>query len=224
MSLGPSSPLRTVRIHGQIETFSDAEGECVGALNTGHGSIDIVGINGTGKLAWWENPRDGGGFARSGVWNEHEIGPAHLGVSVVAGKFSSYVNDVIVGSNEVLNNTVYGGGLVRFSPTNGVFNTWHATTINSTYRYVHQINAFDVNHDGKLDAVAGEQEQSSKKRLAVFYGDGSGGFTQTVLWTGGTHNQVVVNITRNNTAIMGSNHHHYGVADPVLAFVERPHY
>ena len=72
--------------------------------------------------------------------------------------------------------------------------------------------------------MAGEQEQSSKKRLAVFYGDGSGGFTQNVLWTGGIQNQVVVNITRNNSAIMGSNHHHYGVANPVLAFVEHPHY
>jgi hypothetical protein len=123
-----------------------------------------------------------------------------------------------------VDNTVYGGGLVRFSPTNGVFNTWHATTIDSTYRYVHQINVFDVNHDRRLDAVAGEQEQSSKKRLVVFYGDGSGGFTQNVLWTGGIQNQVVVNITRNNSAIMGSNHHHYGVANPVLAFVEHPHY
>lgn len=40
------------------------------------------------------------------------------------------------------------------------------------------------------DVVVGEQEQSPFRRVAIFYNDGKGNFTQQILSTGSGHSEV----------------------------------
>jgi hypothetical protein len=202
----------------------------------GSNNNHLAGVADDGNLYWFANPKDTGGSARKPHWFSHYIGAADKGCSIAAGYLSSTNHmDVVVMSNE--NN--WGGGILRFSPTSNINAAWNKSTIDSGYRAIHQGNVYDVNGDGKNDLIVGEQWQAghtwegnrplhpslTQSRLTVFYGNGSGGFTPSVLATDGMQNQVVGEMS-GHTAICGANHGHYyadGEKNPVVCFYERRH-
>jgi hypothetical protein len=72
--------------------------------------------------------------------------------------------------------------------------------------YVHTFKVADVNHDGMLDVVFAEQQQSSQHRVGIFYNTGGGlSWALQVISTVGSHNIRVGDITSNgNISIMGA--------------------
>ncbi|MBX3359755.1 MAG: VCBS repeat-containing protein, partial [Phycisphaeraceae bacterium] len=55
--------------------------------------------------------------------------------------------------------------------------------------YVHAFHVVDINRDGKLDIVFAEMAQSTRKRVGIYAGDGTGGsWTLQVIATTGSHN------------------------------------
>jgi len=76
---------------------------------------------------------------------------------------------------------------------------------------VHRIVPADIDNNGTIDLVLAEQEQSPQDRVAVFYNDGSGGFTQVVLETTGGQNNVVKDVDGDGDLdILSVNHGFYG--------------
>jgi hypothetical protein len=106
-------------------------------------------------------------------------------------------------------------------------------TIDSTYQAVHKINLGDINKDGNLDIIVAEQEQAhnvgpgfdqnfNKQRVAIFYNDGNGNFTQQVVATTGGQNQVLGDLEGDGDLdILSANHGYYGAPHPLEIWVNQ---
>jgi hypothetical protein len=211
-------------------------GDGVGLLDigSGKGAIDIVGAD-NGNLVWWENPREHGGNPLTDPWIERVIGTVNEadGISIASGVLTSNGRmDVIVAGNE---GTLTGqGGLQWFeAPQDRRNGTWILHTIDASYQAVHQITVADMNHDGTQDLVVSEEEQAHNsppgynqnfnlQRVAVFYNDGNGNFTQQVLATTGGQNQVVGDIEGDGDLdVLNANHGFYGAPNPLEIWVNQ---
>jgi hypothetical protein len=180
-----------------------------GQEGTGVGSIlgdeypDIVAPGPGGSVIWFENPQHTGHPVTS-TWIQHTI---------VASGWTSHMGITLADINGdgkldiVVSNAESPGQIVWYQqPTDPRTGTWISHKVGSA-DYVHTFKVADVNHDGLLDVVFAEMQQSSLHRVGVFYNTGGGlSWTLQVISTLGSHNIRVGDITGNgNISIMGVN-------------------
>jgi hypothetical protein len=207
------------------------EGVALLDIGSGLGNVDIAGADGD-NVVWFENPRESGGDARTGSWIEHVIAslPYAEGDSFASGVFSSSGGmDLIAAANE----NMPVSGLYRLVAPADRRQPWQVQTIDSTYQAVHKIDVGDMDRDGNLDFVVAEQEQAhntgscwcqnfNNQRVAVFYNDGNGNFTQQILATTGGQNQVLGDIDHDGDLdILSANHGYYGAPNPLELWVNQ---
>jgi FG-GAP-like repeat len=126
-----------------------------------------------------------------------------------------------------------GAGLYRIVAPVDRRSAWTVQTIDSTYQAVHGISVGDMNKDGTLDFVALEEEQAhnvgpgfnqnfNNQKVAVWYNDGNGNFTQQIIATTGGHNQVLGDIEGDGDLdILSANHGYYGAPNPLEIWVNQ---
>jgi hypothetical protein len=213
-----------------VQVANPGDGIATLDIGSGLGAINIAGVDPSGNVSWWENPREAGGNARTGTWTQHIIAKVTgaTGASIATGVLdSSGRMDIAVCSNEVEDNVTDTQGLVWYgAPVDRRAGTWTLHTVDSSYRDVHQIDIADMNNDGIQDLVVTEQEQAAgdhpgtPSRVTVFYNDGAGNFTPSVLATTGGQNQVVGDIDGDGDLdILSANHGFYGAAHPLEIWV-----
>ncbi|HZU90930.1 MAG TPA: VCBS repeat-containing protein, partial [Stellaceae bacterium] len=200
-------------------------------IGSGLGRVDIAGGDGD-SVVWFENPREEGGNARTGAWREHVA--ARLAgadkASFAGGVFSADGRmDLIVAANEDMTKS----GLYRIVAPSDRRGPWSGQTVDPSYMAVHKIDVGDMNRDGHPDFVVAEQEQAhnaapcwcqnfNRQRVAVFYGDGQGNFTQQILATTGGHNQVLGDIDGNGDLdILSANHGYDGAPNPLEVWMNQ---
>jgi hypothetical protein len=202
---------------------------------SGKGRVDLVG-NGPESpypIVWYQNPRDVGGNARTGVWTMRTVGPGYVcsgGVSQcsegsVATVATTDINadgrmDVLVGQSE--GTPPPPGGLKWFEAPADRTQTWTAHNIQTNYTDTHNIVVADMNRDNTADFVTGEQDQSGNKRIAVFYNDGTGTYTEQVLSQDATHNVAVADVDGDGDLdILTGPHGYFGGAHPLEIFINQ---
>ena len=225
-SSGPNGTISGISFQNTPTSWSSVSMPKIGAgvalldIGSGRGAINLVGADGN-NIAWWENPREHGGNARTDPWIEHIITsmPGASGNSFTTGVFSSSGRmDILTASNEDNSDK----GIYRLvAPADRRNGTWTVQQI-ASYESVHNIATGDMNNDGNLDFVATEEEQAPDKRVGVFYNDGSGNFTQQVLKTTGGQNQQVGDIDGDGDLdILNENHGYFGAPNPVELYINQ---
>ncbi|MFL5267219.1 MAG: hypothetical protein ACJ8AH_11600 [Stellaceae bacterium] len=210
--------------------FRDGTGAGIGdsvalASLAGTARINVVGATPNG-VRWFENPGN-----RTGVWVHHRVGNGGnsngVGETAIGTVAYGRASDaIIVGSGEEPNGP-WTPGLVAFFAGSDPHASWIATSLDSTYRAIHEIDS------GKLGGspffIVAEQEQVSSRcnkiynehpsvpacRVTLFEYQG-GAFTPvTELSDLGTHNQQFVKYN-GGLAVAGANHNLYGATDRTL--------
>jgi FG-GAP-like repeat len=183
------------------------------------------------NIIWLENPREHGGNARTDPWLVHTVGPGYFcsgGTSqcpngavatVSTGDFNGDGRmDIVVGQSE--GSPAPPGGLKWYAAPIDRTQAWTEHDIDTSFQATHNIGVADINGDGTLDLVTGEQDQSAQHRIAVFYNDGAGNFTEQVISTDGTHNVALGDTTGDGDIdILSSPHGYYGGPHPLELFV-----
>jgi hypothetical protein len=179
-------------------------------VGSGLGRVDIVGNQPTEphNIVWFENPRERGGNARTGTWVMHVIGPGY-GCPGGAGDCETIATvetgdlnrdgrmDVVVGQSEGdPPHPPPPGGLQWFEAPADRTQPWIRHDLDPGFESAHNIRPADMDGNGALDVVAGEQDQSTLKRVAVFYNDGTGNFTRQIVSNDASHNVVVADVDR----------------------------
>jgi hypothetical protein len=169
---------------------------------------NLVGpaIDGSG-VYWFEYPG-----SRNGIWASHYIGSANAGVCIGSSTLPNGQDYVVIASNEE-QPVAWPGGLVFFTQNPDPTQPWNATTIDSSYRAVHQLSVGTF--EGSPYLLAAEQEQACHYhpdipcRVGIFnYKNGT--FEPLVfLTTQGTHNQSVIPYN-GGLLIVGANHGVFG--------------
>lgn len=182
------------------------------------GYLDVIAPyqNGT-KLAWFENPLHSGGNPTNNTWTVHIIDP-NPGFS---GDMTTAVADFNRdGRLDVAMSPMYNDGYLVWyeappDPRNG---TWVKHVLGPA-SYIHQgsLQIADFDGDGSLDIAFAEQEQSSSKRIGVYFNSGVGSsWTLQVLATTGGHNAKAGIIGNDrNPSLLCANHGFYGAPNPV---------
>ena len=175
---------------------------------------NVVGsaMDGSG-VYWFEYPG-----SRNGIWASHYIGSANAGVSIGSGTLPNGQDYVVVASGE--NEPVaWPGGLAFFTQNPDPTQPWNATTIDASYRAVHQLSVGTF--DGSPYVLAAEQEQACIAGISDSYHADipcrveifkyqSGTFEPLVLLTTqGTQNQSVIPYN-GGLLIVGANHGIFG--------------
>jgi FG-GAP-like repeat len=175
---------------------------------------NVVGsaIDGSG-VYWFKYPG-----SRNGLWTSHYIGSANAGVSIGSGTLPNRQDYVVIASNED-QPVAWPGGLAFFAQNSDPTQPWNATTIDSSYRAVHQLSVGTF--DGGPYILAAEQEQACIAsisdsyhanipcRMEIFKYQG-GTFEPLVLLTRqGTHNQSVIPYN-GGLLVVGANHGVFG--------------
>jgi FG-GAP-like repeat len=178
------------------------EGTGVGSI-IGDGYPDIIGPGPNGSVIWFENPQHTGQPV-TGTWIQHTViasgWTANMGITLADINGDGKI-DIVVSNAES------PGKIVWYQqPSNPRTGVWVSHLVGLA-DYVHTFKVADVNHDGKLDVVFAEMQQSSQHRVGVFYNTGGGlSWVLQVISTVGSHNIRVGDITSNgNTSIMGAN-------------------
>ncbi|MBI3855857.1 MAG: VCBS repeat-containing protein [Planctomycetes bacterium] len=192
-------------------------------IGSGRGAINLVAANDSG-IVWFENPREHGGNARTDPWIQHFIGPKYgagdQGPSLAAADLNRDGRmDVISAPNEGTPDA--NKGLIWWeAPADRRNGSWIPHTIDPSYLAVHKIVPADIDKNGALDLVLAEQEQSPQDRVAIFYNNGAGGFSQVVLETTGGQNNVVADVDGDGDLdILSINHGVYGAPHPIELFI-----
>jgi len=194
-------------------------------IGSGKGAINIV-LNTANGVTWYENPRETGGNARTGNWVSHLV-DSSTGAEeqpLAAGFIS---ND---GKMHLLGNPPNQGLVWWQAPNDRRNGSWTKHVINGSYQDIHKIVLADMDKNGTQDLVVAEQEQShdpaggpytfNNDRVAVFYNDGAGNFTEQVLETTGGQNNVVGDVDGDGDLdILNVNHGFYGAPHPIELFV-----
>ena len=199
-------------------------------IGSGNGRINLVG-NDDGshqRIAWFENPRERGGNARTGTWIRHIIGPgyecpptASCPEGVPASMVTAELNgdgrmDVVVGRAE---DEPAPADLRWYEAPADRSQPWTAHVIYEDYESLHNLGLADFDGNGAVDIVAPEQEQSPNRRLSVFYNDGSGAFVEQVLWNQGSHNVDTGDLEGDGDPdIFAGAHGWFGGSHPLLVF------
>jgi hypothetical protein len=205
-------------------------------IGSGNGSINLVST-GTAPYdaVWFENPREYGGNARTDPWLVHDVGAGYPcndqscpgGDYYVAAYVTGDLNgdgrmDIVMGQSEGPGGVAPPpGGLVWFEapadPRNG---TWIRHTIDPNFVDTHAIRIGDMDGNGTLDLVTSEQDQSTLRRVAVFYNDGAGNFTEQIISNAAGH-QTTIGDVRGTGAldILNSGHGYFGDIHPLELFL-----
>jgi hypothetical protein len=152
-------------------------------IGSGKGSINLVSTGTSSHQAvWFENPREHGGNARTGQWTVHVIGSSYLcnNTSCPGNDFNvaTYCAgdldgdgrmDVVMGQSEGPANVAPPpGGLIWFeAPSDRRNGTWIRHTIDANFTHTHAVRVADMDHNGTLDLVTSEQDQSTFRRLPL---------------------------------------------------------
>ena len=169
---------------------------------SGKGRVDLVGNGPTSpyNMVWYEEPETrrqcpyrhmGDADGRSRIFVLWWCQPVQRRFRTVATVSTVDVNgdgrmDVLVGQSE--GSPAPPGGLKWFEAPADRTQPWIEHDIDTGFEDTHNIVVADINGDGIPDFVTGEQDQSANHRIAVFYNDGKGNFTEQVFSTDGTHN------------------------------------
>jgi FG-GAP-like repeat len=187
---------------------------------------NVVGsaLDGSG-VYWFEYPG-----SRNGLWASHYIGSANAGVCIGSGTLPHGQDHVVIASNEE-QPVAWPGGLAFFTQNSDPTQPWNVTTIDSSYRAVHQLSVGTF--DGSPYLLAAEQEQACIAGThTTYHADipcrveifkyGSGTFEPLVLLTTqGTHNQSVIPYN-GGLLIVGANHGAYGGYPALQGWVVGP--
>ena len=132
--------------------------------------------------------------------------------------------DAVVGQAEgqSLGGPSLPGGLRWFEAPADRTQPWIRHDLDVEFESTHNIRLADINGDGTMDVVAGEQDQAPLKRLAVFYNDGHGSFTRQVLGTDASHNVAVGDADGDGDLdILAGPHGWWGAPHPLQLFLNR---
>jgi hypothetical protein len=205
-------------------------------IGSGKGSINLVSTGTSSHQAvWFENPRENGGNARTGQWAVHVIGSSYPcnNTDCPGGDFNVATYgagdldgdgrmDVVMGQSEgPLNVAPPPGGLIWFeAPSDRRNGTWIRHTIDANFTHTHAVRVADMDHNGTLDLVTSEQDQSTFRRVAVFYNDGAGNFTEQIISNAAGH-QTIEGDVRGNGAldVLNSAHGFFGGFHPLQLFL-----
>jgi FG-GAP-like repeat/Beta xylosidase C-terminal Concanavalin A-like domain len=223
----------------QVQYNSAFRGVATLDIGSGNGRINLVSTSPTSTLtynaAWFENPRETGGNARTGTWIKHIMGASYPCTSTDCPGGDYYVAvyetgdlngdqkmDVVMGQSE----GPFGvepppGGLVWFeAPADRRNGTWIKHTIDAHYTHTHAVRIVDMDKNGTLDLVTSEQDQSTFRRVSVFYNDGLGNFTQEIVSNGAGHQTCVGDIRGGGAIdIFNSGHGFKGMIHPLQIFL-----
>jgi hypothetical protein len=204
-------------------------------IGSGLGAVNVVGNAPTGRhdIVWFENPRERGGNARTGVWTMRVIGPGYGcpgGASVCEAVSALAVGDLNRdGRMDVVSSQAEGanppaGGVRWFAAPADRTQPWVERTLDSSIESAHNIRLADMDGNGALDVVTGEQEQAPQKRVTVFYNDGTGSFTRQILSTDATHNVALGDVEGDGDVdILAGPHGWWGDPHPLQLYLNRRH-
>ncbi len=189
----------------------------------GDGYLDVVAPYRSTSLAWFENPAHHGGDPYKELWTPHII-DAHPGFSAKNGGMTTAAADFNGdGRIDIAMAPMYADGkLVWYeAPADRRSGTWIKHVIGDAF-YVHQgsLQIADFNGDGTLDIGFAEQEQSSSKRIGIWYHYGTGDdWTLSVLSRSGGQNIKAGRVGRGLLpSLLSANHGYTGAANPLELF------
>jgi hypothetical protein len=224
----------------QVQYSQSFRGVALLDIGSGKGSINLAGTQPASpyNIAWWENPRETGGNARTGQWILHIIGPGYpcspdncsggSGSGEVAAYNATDVNgdgmmDVVSGQSEGPGGGIAPppGGMIWWqAPSDRRNGTWIKHTMDVTMLDVHKIQVGDMDKNGTLDIIVEEQDQSPLDRVAVFYNDGKGNLTEQIISNAKGHNDPLGDVDGSGSLdILNSGHGFFNDSHPLQIFL-----
>jgi hypothetical protein len=224
----------------QVQYSQSFRGVALLDIGSGKGSINLAGTQPVSpyNIAWWENPRETGGNARTGKWILHSIGPGYpcspnncsggSGSGEVGAYNAADVNgdgmmDVISGQSEGPGGGIAPppGGMIWWeAPSDRRNGTWIKHTMDVTMLDVHKIQVGDMDKNGTLDIVVAEQDQAPLDRVAVFYNDGKGNLTEQIISNAKGHNDPLGDVSGSGSLdILNSGHGFFNDSHPLQIFL-----
>jgi hypothetical protein len=205
-------------------------------IGSGKGPINLVSTNSALNAVWFENPRESGGNARTGKWIIHNVGAGYPcnstdcpnGDDYVAAYASGDINgdgrmDIVMAQSEGPGHGIAPppGGMVWFeAPADRRNGAWTRHTIDPQFVDVHCIRVADMDHNGTLDLVVSEQDQSLFRRVSVFYNDGAGNFTQEIVSNAEGHQTTIGDVQGiGEIDVLNSGHGFFGDSHPLQLFL-----
>lgn len=201
----------------------DGEGTALGDV-VGDGIPDIFAPYRSGTMfARFVNPLHTHGDPRRDPWHVQII-DAHPRFT---GNMTTAIFDVDGnGRRDLVMAPMYGGGgLVWYRAPRDPNGAWTRHLIDATVNFVHQnsLRPADFNGNGRDDIAFAEQDQSTTKRVGIFYNlDGGKHWRLQVLATTGGHNiKVGVLADDRRPSILTARHGFFGGANPLVAWRDR---
>jgi hypothetical protein len=207
-----------------VRFSSSWRGMALLGIGSGAGAINLVGNapRPPYRVVWYQNPREGDGNARTDAWTMRSVGrgwacsrgaaqcPTEAVGVFATGDLNGDRRMDVVGA-QAEGTPPPPGGLKWFEAPPKRTQPWIQHSLDPTFRSAHNIRLADVDGNGAVDLVLGEQEQSKLDRVAIFYNDARGHFTRQVLSTDASHNVSVGDADGDgDTDILASPHGYFG--------------
>jgi FG-GAP-like repeat/Beta xylosidase C-terminal Concanavalin A-like domain len=201
----------------QINRSSGFEGTTIANLMN-DGYLDVIApYQNATMLAWFENPMHTGGDPVTNTWTAHVIdaSPGFSGDMTTAAADFNRDGRLDIAMSPMYNNAYLVWYEAPADPRNG---QWIKHTLGPS-SYIHQgaLQIADFDGDGTPDIAFAEQEQSSTKRIAIYFNVGWGSsWTLQVLANTGGHNPKAGIIGNDRLpSLLSANHGFYGAPNPI---------
>jgi regulation of enolase protein 1 (concanavalin A-like superfamily) len=185
------------------------------------GFLDLIAPYGDGTaLAWFENPKHHGGDPLKDVWTAHVIEQntgVVGGLSVAAGDFN------LDGRTDIAMAPMYADGTLVWyeTPADRYSGNWIKHPIGPA-SYIHQgsLQIRDIDGDGLTDIGFAEQEQSSTKRIGIFFnlGKAASWRLQVLASTGGHNPKTGIIGNDQHPSLLTANHGFFGAPNALELF------